>query len=312
METGTEEEIAPPPSLEIESFSKEGFQNLVLLTRLSHDLPREATDYEYYSSFPGFKLFSEKMRERVFSLMQRLSTGICPLLSRLARGASESKALPELEELFDKLVETNDTGLEQVGHLIDILNGVVPAPPPVSAETCPSPEHIQSDAIPPTPPVPAASPAAPYSSSPQMPTWNRLEFGSGPMNHWARGQMSRSNQIPKPQITREGLDNSETPFVPSLRGGVKPNAIDCFRNEATDHTSLDELLTRMRVQDTARLHPYFEELQSVTYPQSLFETRSVRDRHTAIILKLIICVESLRTRVLSRTTYTSLSLQKRE
>ena len=273
MDTGTEETVPPSPSLEIDSFSKEGFQNLVLLTRLSHELPRETTDYEYYSSFEGFKLFTEKMRARSFSLMQRLSAGICPLLPRLARGIPEGSPLPELEELFDKLVETNDTGLEQVGHLIDVLNGVVPPPPPVSAESCPSPEHTRSDPLSPPPLVPPASPAVPYSSSPQLPTWNRLEFGSGPMNHWARGQMSRSNQIPKPHITREGLDNSDTPFVPSLRGAVKPNTM--ARPDANDHTSLDDLLTKMRVQDTAHLHPYYEEIESATYPQSVFESRSV-------------------------------------
>ena len=271
METGTEEDTVPTSApLEIDSFSKEGFQNLVLLTRFSHELPHETTDYDYYSSFPGFKLFTEKMRERTFSLMQKLSGGICPILPRLARGtSSEGNSLPELEELFDKLVETNDTGLEQVGHLIDILNGVVPAPPPVSAEPCPSPERTRADDL--TAPSPAP-PVVPYSSSPQLPTWNRLEFGSGPMNHWARGQMSRSNQIPKPHITREGLDNSDTPFVPSLRGGIKPNAI--VKPNANDHTSLDDLLTRMREQDTTQLHPYFEELQNVPYPQSMFENRS--------------------------------------
>ncbi|KAI6656587.1 Exosome component 10 [Oopsacas minuta] len=272
METKPSEELDPsPPSLEIESFSKNGFQNLVLLTRLSHGLPHKTTDYDYYSSFPGFQFFTAKMRERSFSLIQKLSTGISPLLPRLA--SNEHNPLPEIEELFDKLVETNDSGLEQVGHLIDILNGVIPPPALI-----PSPlTAIETDSISHAPSTSSVSTSTvPYSSSLQLPTWNRLQRGQGPTNHWVRGQLLRSNQIPKPQITRLGLDNSDTPFIPALRGGVKPNAVDPVRS-VIDHSSLDDLLSRMRAQDSARLHPYYDELQDVNYSQTVFHNSEPDD-----------------------------------
>ena len=273
MDTEQSEQTDPSPaSLEIESLSREGFQNLVLLTRLSHHLPHETTDYDYYSSFQGFQFFTDKMRERTFSLIQKLSAGISPLLPRLAHNnnnSNKSITLPDIEELFDKIVETNDSGLEQVGHLIDILNGVVPPPPSITPSPATSgPIVIQAD---PTPPAPAPTSSAPYSSNPQLPTWNRLQKGFGPTNHWARGQMLRSNQIPKPQITRHGLDNSDIPFIPSLRGGIKPNAIGSVTG-VNDHTSLDDLLNKMREQGSARLHPYYDELQEVTYSQSVFQS----------------------------------------
>ena len=272
MDTEQSEQTDPSPtSLEIESFSKDGFQNLVLLTRLSHHLPHETTDYDYYSSFQGFQFFSAKMRERTFSLIQKLSAGISPLLPRLAHNNNnnkkESATLPDIEELFDKIVETNDSGLEQVGHLIDILNGVVPPPAPITPSPAnPAPIVIQTDPVPPDP-----TPSTPYSSNPQLPTWNRLQKGFGPTNHWARGQMLRSNQISKPQISRHGLDNSDTPFIPSLRSGIKPNAIDSVTG-VNDHTSLDDLLNKMREQGSARLHPYYDELQEVDYSKSVFQS----------------------------------------
>ena len=277
MDTEQSEQTDPSPaSLDIESFSRDGFQNLILLTRLSHHLPHETTDYDYYSSFRGFQFFTAKMRERTFSLIQKLSTGISPLLPRLAHNNNnnnKSVTLPDIEELFDKIVDTNDSGLEQVGHLIDILNGVVP-PPPLSiipSPATPFPIVIQADPAPPDPdPTPTSS--TPYSSNPQLPTWNRLQKGFGPTNHWARGQMLRSNQIPKPQITRHGLDNSDTPFIPSLRAGIKPNAIDSV-TEVNDHSSLDDLLNKMREQGSARLHPYYDELQEVCYSKSVFQSK---------------------------------------
>ena len=93
--------------------------------------------------------------------------------------------------------------------------------------------------------------------------WRTTGQFSVPVSSWVDTRIKRSNQIPKPHITREGLDNSETPFVPSLRGGVKPNAIDCFRHDVTDHTSLDD----------TKLHPYYEELQAIDYPGTVFINR---------------------------------------
>ena len=82
-----------------------------------------------------------------------------------------------------------------------------------------------------------------------------------PINNWVDMRIKSSNQIPKPQITREGVDNSDTPFVPSLREGVKPNAI--ARPDANHHTSLDD----------TTLHPYYEELQTIEYAETVFMYR---------------------------------------
>ena len=267
-QTTTELGDNPSPELEVESFSKQAFQSLITLTRLSHDLPQVSSDYDYYSSFPGFRFFSSKMQQRIFSLIQNLSQGVNPVLSRFGRNNHGNNSAPELEELFEKLVETNDAGIEQVGHLIDILNGVAP-PPPVTPSY---PLVVQPDIVPP----PSYTAPSPYSAvlpgTSQLPQWNRLEYTAAPLNHWARGQMSRSNRIQKPQICREGVDNSDAPFIPSLRGGIKPNSLHSDP-VSSDHSSLDDLLTKMRSQGPERLHPYFEELQEVNYSPSLFSSR---------------------------------------
>ena len=98
---------------------------------------------------------------------------------------------------------------------------------------------------------------------------NQMNFRL-PFKEWLEKRIETSNQIPKPHISREGLDNSDTPFVPTLRHGIKPNAI--VRPNANTHTN--------------RLHPYHEELQTVNYPETVFTHRYVRTLLKFNFLKL--------------------------
>ncbi|KAI6656586.1 hypothetical protein LOD99_1381 [Oopsacas minuta] len=72
--------------------------------------------------------------------------------------------------------------------------------------------------------------------------------------------MLRSNEIAKPQMTRRGLDNSDKPFIPSLVGGVKPNALDPVRDV-----------------DSPSIHPYYNELQNLEYSNAVLQSSEPDD-----------------------------------
>lgn len=96
----------------------------MLATKSCNSLPTERDDFDYYSSFPGYLNFCNKMKSRVDRTISRLLRHQqLPCYWPVGRGeggtggvasGDDQELGADVEEKFEALVEANDTLLERV------------------------------------------------------------------------------------------------------------------------------------------------------------------------------------------------------
>ncbi|XP_063965513.1 exosome complex component 10-like [Lytechinus pictus] len=181
-----------PGFTSVNDFAQKALGKLKVATRTANELPSAGDDYDFYSSYEGFRQFCNSQGDKLLESIQRLA-------GQQGAGGSQvglSRIL-ELEDRVDSLIETNDTLLESAGALLDEAEGI-------------------------SKPAQTFSPGV---SKPQLivTSWNKKKSE-------AKDQKSRNfrlmhaRNIARPQLKfKDKVDNTNRPFVPVITS--KPNAI---------------------------------------------------------------------------------------
>ncbi|XP_054712256.1 exosome component 10-like [Uloborus diversus] len=168
------------------SYSQESLRSILLATRASNALPAAGDDYDYYSTFQGFRTFLAQKGQSILSLMTAIVQN---------QGVREKFQERELEEKFDLLVDVNDIILENVSTNLDEATGLKK-----------SEEEL----------LVAVKPVSAINTS-----WNKKQFSTSATRNL---KLLTAKNVVRPQLTfKDKVDNSNSPFVPIIK--EKPNSI---------------------------------------------------------------------------------------
>ncbi|XP_065904927.1 exosome complex component 10-like isoform X1 [Dysidea avara] len=231
-ESDNEEEEEFLPGFDtFQDYSKQLLSMVVKATRECHSLPAADEDYEYYSSYPSFTEFTAKMGQRITKSIARITkyhhiTGPWPSGGIQLGSSSKSH---DHGDLFEAVVEANDTLLEQVDNLLDEATGVKKAGQALSG-TLDSKKVEQS-----------------------------LQRG-----HVKKVSYIHSSNMMRPQLKwADKIDNSNTPFRPIIKH--KPNALKPLPSiDVQDGATISSFISAVRDKVTSIKsygHPYRYELE---------------------------------------------------
>jgi len=166
-------------------FSQAALQALVLAIKRSHELPSSGDDFDYYSSFKGFRRVMQVERSTILDMMKMIFK---------QSGINVQLDVSDMDEMFDSLVEANDTLLERVGSSLDVAAGYRKTEDNVVLTTVRSSDVIKT-------------------------SWNRkIGEKHKPIHLLAARNVSR------PQLKfKTKVDNTSEPFVPIIT--EKPNSL---------------------------------------------------------------------------------------
>ncbi|KAG8179896.1 hypothetical protein JTE90_017428 [Oedothorax gibbosus] len=171
------------------SYSQAALRSILLATKASNDLPSADNDFDYYSTFTGFREVMFRKRQAILALM-----------SSLVQGLGIREEFQGREEKFDLLVDVNDVILENVSSFLDEASGLKK-----------SEEEL----------VLAVKPSTAINTS-----WNKRQFHRDSPKSY---QLITAKNVSRPQLTfKDKVDNSSSLFVPVIRdkpNSVKPLAI---------------------------------------------------------------------------------------
>ncbi|XP_035211991.1 exosome component 10-like [Stegodyphus dumicola] len=171
---------------DVQSYYQDALRSILTATRASCDLPAAGVDFDYYSSFNGFKAFLVREGQSILSLMT------CLIQSQ---GIREKFQGSELEEKFDLLTEVNNVILDNVSTNLDEASGL---------------KKTEEELI------LAVKPQSSINTS-----WNKKQFNSNcPQSY----KLLTAKNISRPQLAfKDKIDNTNSIFVPIIK--EKPNSI---------------------------------------------------------------------------------------
>ncbi|CAK8683667.1 unnamed protein product [Clavelina lepadiformis] len=249
-------EQEPFSSLEnVDEFCKNALNAVMQVVRTSNALPSSGDDYEFYSSFTGFREFVSNQKKRLINNIDKLvkNQGL------KANFSSGANVRTDTDDFTDSLIECNDGLLERVSALID---------------QCPTSRYDkkQKDAA---KEAQAEKNFGKGSSSSQpsntiVSSWNKRDKQGRNKTF----KLLHAQNILRPQLKfKNKIDNTNTPFVPIIRS--KPNAIVPLSKSLVDIRSgnvsgsgsslaITSLLRQARQNKTEDIsiyeHPYQHEL----------------------------------------------------
>ncbi|XP_066297430.1 exosome complex component 10-like [Branchiostoma lanceolatum] len=189
------EHVPTTPVGDINSFVQRGLSSVLRATKSSRTaLPSPGDDFDYYSSFAGFREFAATQAHRIVNNMNALlrHEGV---EGEVLRG----KKSVELDDRLDTVVEANDVILERVGSLLDEASGVVKQKEPVLPTGTPQTGTLVS-------------------------SWNKTSRSKSGSEKSVTWRLLHARNIERPQLKfKDKIDNSNTPFIPIIRH--KPNAL---------------------------------------------------------------------------------------
>ncbi|KAI8517164.1 Exosome component 10 [Branchiostoma belcheri] len=187
------EHVPTTPVGDVNSFVQRALSSVLRATKSSRTaLPSPGDDFDYYTSFAGFREFAAAHAHKIVNNMNTLlrHEGV---EGEVLRG----KKSVELDDRLDTVVEANDIILERVGSLLDEASGVVK-------------QRSQS--------YPLEHPKQGHSCHHGI---KRSRSGSEKSVTW---RLLHARNIERPQLKfKDKIDNSNTPFIPIIRH--KPNAL---------------------------------------------------------------------------------------
>ncbi|KAJ8021610.1 Exosome component 10 [Holothuria leucospilota] len=238
-----EEEAAEVPSPlisgyeSVDAFAQNAFTTIVSALKAGNGLPRNGDDFDYYSSFDGFRNFCHQNGERILRIIQQM-IGNQTMTNALAK----SSLSLEVEEKMEALIDANDSMLEKVGILLDEATGTKKQP---ALE------------------IPAHAPAVAEVS---IASWNKKDKNlSTPSSSF---HMMYAKNTPRPQLKfAEKVDNSNIPFKPVIK--YKPNALKPLETDVkSSYQSVQEFISQQRkevetgIPAVSAPHPYQFEIES--------------------------------------------------
>uniref|UniRef100_H2ZCV9 Exosome complex component 10 n=1 Tax=Ciona savignyi TaxID=51511 RepID=H2ZCV9_CIOSA len=192
----------------VDEFSQQSLRSLMQFIRSSHGLPSAGDDYEFYSSFSGFRDFTLHQRSRLIKNMKALlkNQGL-----KENFGASTS-GINDDDDLTDQLVECNDGIIERVTALLD-------------QKSLTNTHSYYNFRI---------SIAAP-SQQTVVSSWNKV----GKTGKSKTFRLFHAYNIMRPQLKfKDTIDNTNAPFLPKI--SVKPNALRPLPRELVDIQASDK------------------------------------------------------------------------
>ncbi|GFS76195.1 hypothetical protein NPIL_472231 [Nephila pilipes] len=173
------------------SYSQEALRSILVATKSSNDLPAAGDDFDYYSTFPGFREVLFQQRQHILSLMTSVIQ---------SHGIRDKFQGRESDEKFDLLVEANDVILENVSTYLDEASGL----------------KKSEDEL-----VIAVKPPSTINTS-----WNKKQFNSHNLQNI---KLLTAKNVSRPQLSfKDKIDNTNSIFVPIIKEkphSIKPHAV---------------------------------------------------------------------------------------
>ncbi|XP_013416312.1 exosome component 10-like [Lingula anatina] len=183
-----------PGHSDVSLFSQQALQSVMGAIRASNELPAAGNDYDFYSSFGGFRELMNVEGRRVLQLMQDL------LKHQNVKGnLSGGSQSVEVEDKFDVLVDANDQMLERVSSFLDEASGIKKQDSTLVVASVTQKQHINT-------------------------SWNKKSSES-PAQKATSYRLLAARFVQRPQLKfQDKVDNSpNTSFVPKIKH--KPNAL---------------------------------------------------------------------------------------
>ncbi|XP_060085137.1 exosome component 10-like [Ylistrum balloti] len=222
----TSEEFLPGIK-DVTEFTQKTLRAVLQATKSSNDLPAAGDDFDYYSSFQGFRDILDVEGKRILHIVQNVMQHQ-NVRGKLSHGSSD---VLDLEDKFDVLTDANDQILERVGSWLDEASGI---------------KKKDNTLV-----IATATPKQQASTS-----WNKKKSTSATKTAISYHLMSAKN-ILRPQLRfKDKVNNGNQPFVPQLK--EKPNALKSLE----DSMRLPEDITADIAESPEFLypHPYQYEL----------------------------------------------------
>ncbi|XP_033763872.1 exosome component 10-like [Pecten maximus] len=254
----TTEEFLPGIK-DVTEFTQKTLRAVLQATKSSNELPAAGDDFDYYSSFQGFRDILDIEGKQILHIVQNVMQHQ-NVRGKLSHGSSD---VLDLEDKFDVLTDANDQILERVGSWLDEASGI---------------KKKDNTLV-----IASATPKQQASTS-----WNKKKSTSAAKSPASYHLLSAKN-ILRPQLRfKDKVDNGNQPFVPRIK--EKPNALKSLE----DSLRLPDDVTADMTESPSFLypHPYQYELDHWTpRPDTLtsavpIEPRPVDDTPLTMVTKV--------------------------
>ncbi|XP_021366504.1 exosome component 10-like [Mizuhopecten yessoensis] len=254
----TSEEFLPGIK-DVTEFTQKTLRAVLQATKASNDMPAAGDDFDYYSSFQGFRDILDIEGKRILHIVQNVMQHQ-NVRGRLSHGSSD---ILDLEDKFDVLTDANDQILERVGSWLDEASGIKKKDNTLVLAT--------------------ATPKQQASSS-----WNKKKSTSATKSAASYHLLSAKN-ILRPQLRfKDKVDNRNQPFVPRIK--EKPNAMKSLE----ESLRLPEDVTIEMTESPSFLypHPYQYELDHLKQEPAMLskvepiEPRPLDDTPLSMVTKV--------------------------
>ena len=237
----------------VDAYSQASLRRILMATKASNSLPGDKkADWDYYSTFPGFRSVMEAQQSNLRSMLR----------SQLEHNGIRARLPTHTAELLDTLSDANDTLLERIHISLDEAAGIKRTADPLLLEV--SQRHVNK-----------------VSGS-----WNNFARGSTGKTSNGQSQTAASSSpavkllaaknVGRPQMKFSHLvDNSNNPFVPRLT--EKPHSLKPLSILVEYEEDGEEVYSHPYLYEIDRLQPSEEELSSTQsrLPPSIEEAELV-------------------------------------
>ncbi|XP_032228856.1 exosome component 10 isoform X2 [Nematostella vectensis] len=180
---------------DLQEFSQQTLRLLVGGIQKANSLPEAGEDHDFYYSFSDFREFRKAQGTRILNNVHDLLKQFHVRCRWPNRNTSCSNV--DVDDLYESLVEANDTLLEEVDTSLDEASGLSKNRKPI------------------------LSPAV-RQGGPMVSSWNRKTRDNN--NKDGNFRLLLAKNIQRPQMKfKDKIDNSNTPFIPIIK--YKPNAL---------------------------------------------------------------------------------------
>ncbi|PIK40394.1 putative exosome component 10 [Apostichopus japonicus] len=220
----------------IDSFAQNAFATIVAALKAGNGLPRHGDNFDFYSSFDGFRRFCHENGEKTLQIIRQV------IGNRLMTNALAKSSLNlEIEDKLEALIDANDNIIEKVGILLDEASGIKKTESPLLINTNQKVANVS------------------------IASWNRKNDDSA--NPKQSFHMMYAKNTIRPQLKFEvKVDNSNVPFRPIIKH--KPNALKPLNiDQGQKFQSVQDFITQQRMErdrGTSAPHPYHLKLKTLS------------------------------------------------